>query len=84
MRVDAVHVRSVGGILYYTILYPTSIPTPTFNSLTRMFDVYLKVYNGIEREKIEKRVRVSKYVRLDYHIRLLLLVLLLYVIHYKI
>lgn len=46
----------VGGIIYYTILYPTPIP-----QVTRMFDVYLKIYSGKEREKMEKRVRVSTY-----------------------
>lgn len=62
--------------VYYTILYYTIPHSYTYTQLTRMFDVYLKVYNGMEREKMEKRVRVSTS-----HIRLLLL--LLYVSHYK-
>lgn len=66
-------------ILYYNILYPTPIPTSTLNSLVCL--IY-KVYNGKEREKMEKRVRVSTYYVLS-HIRLFLLLLLLYVIHYK-
>lgn len=77
----------MGGILYYTIIYPTAIPTPTevhstqLNSFTRMFDVYLKIYSGMEREKDGEESESINLLRL-YHIRLL--VLLLYVIHYKI
>lgn len=34
--------------VYYTIHH-------TYTQLTRMFDVYLKIYSGKEREKMEKR-----------------------------
>lgn len=46
-----------------------------------MFDVYLKIYSGMEREKDGEESESINLLRL-YHIRLL--VLLLYVIHYKI
>lgn len=69
----------------YTILYYI-IPYTLYLHLTHSTHSYVclmyEVYSGIEREKMEKRVRVSTYRRLSYHIRLLLL-LVLCVAHYK-
>lgn len=82
-HLDTLHVRSVGvgGILYYTILYYT--PHLYIKHTSELsVGIRYKVYNGIERGKMEKRVRVSLHRRLS-HVRLLLLVLLVYVIHYK-
>lgn len=51
-HLDVLHVRSVGGILYYTILYYTPYLYIKHTSELSV-GIRYKVYNGIEREKME-------------------------------